>query len=101
MGLFYLVGAWLYAARLPERHFPGAFDIWFHSHQIFHYCVFAAAAVHFIGLITAFQWHRENSCEMRSEATAALLRNIQILAHDAKDLLHEAKDTFRDMTHGA
>ncbi|GFH23238.1 uncharacterized protein HaLaN_20824 [Haematococcus lacustris] len=29
-------GAGIYAARIPERWFPGKFDILLHSHQIFH-----------------------------------------------------------------
>jgi adiponectin receptor len=28
MGLFYLAGAFIYATRIPERWFPGRFDIW-------------------------------------------------------------------------
>uniref|UniRef100_A0AC35EW02 Uncharacterized protein n=1 Tax=Panagrolaimus sp. PS1159 TaxID=55785 RepID=A0AC35EW02_9BILA len=36
MAVFYLVGAFLYATRTPERFFPGKCDIWFQSHQLFH-----------------------------------------------------------------
>ncbi|CAM9997698.1 unnamed protein product [Lampetra planeri] len=50
MGLLYSMGAALYAARIPERFFPGMCDIWFHSHQIFHVLVVAAACVHFHGV---------------------------------------------------
>jgi adiponectin receptor len=46
----YLIGASLYAARIPERIFPGKFDIWFQSHQIFHVFVVAAAYVHYHGI---------------------------------------------------
>lgn len=35
-GAIYLTGAILYAARIPERFYPGKCDIWFQSHQIFH-----------------------------------------------------------------
>jgi predicted membrane channel-forming protein YqfA (hemolysin III family) len=28
MGMLYIIGACLYAARIPERLFPGKFDIW-------------------------------------------------------------------------
>ncbi|PNH08040.1 ADIPOR-like receptor [Tetrabaena socialis] len=34
MGVLYLVGATIYAARVPERWLPGRFDIWFHGHQV-------------------------------------------------------------------
>ena len=40
-------GAVVYALRIPERWRPGAFDIYFHSHQLFHIAVIIAAAVHY------------------------------------------------------
>jgi len=36
MGSLYIFGAALYALRIPERLAPGYFDIFGHSHQIFH-----------------------------------------------------------------
>ncbi|KAH8306283.1 hypothetical protein KR018_005884 [Drosophila ironensis] len=71
MGLLYITGALLYALRVPERWFPGKFDIWVglyliippcdpanrkyvfqqgQSHQIFHILVIAAAFVHYHGI---------------------------------------------------
>ncbi|EDW85038.1 uncharacterized protein Dwil_GK14433, isoform A [Drosophila willistoni] len=50
MGLLYITGALLYALRVPERWFPGKFDIWFQSHQLFHVLVIAAAFVHYHGI---------------------------------------------------
>lgn len=50
MAVLYLSGATIYAIRVPERLFPGRFDIWFQSHQIFHVFVVAAACVHYHGL---------------------------------------------------
>ncbi|XP_036324385.1 adiponectin receptor protein [Rhagoletis pomonella] len=50
MGLLYILGALLYALRVPERWFPGKFDIWFQSHQLFHILVIAAAFVHYHGI---------------------------------------------------
>ncbi len=50
MGILYLLGAFLYAARIPERWMPGKCDIWFQSHQIFHLLVVAAAFVHYHGI---------------------------------------------------
>ena len=35
----------LYAARVPERWKPGAFDVAFHSHQLFHVCVVVVRGV--------------------------------------------------------
>uniref|UniRef100_A0A1I8G9P3 Adiponectin receptor protein n=1 Tax=Macrostomum lignano TaxID=282301 RepID=A0A1I8G9P3_9PLAT len=50
MALLYITGAVIYAVRFPERLFPGKFDLWFQSHQIFHVFVVAAAFVHFHGI---------------------------------------------------
>ncbi|XP_067884514.1 adiponectin receptor protein 1-like isoform X2 [Heterodontus francisci] len=50
MAILYILGVALYAARIPERFFPGKCDIWFHSHQIFHVLVVAAAVVHLHGV---------------------------------------------------
>ncbi|PSN48521.1 Adiponectin receptor protein [Blattella germanica] len=50
MGCLYILGAVLYALRVPERFFPGKCDIWFQSHQIFHVLVIAAAFVHYHGI---------------------------------------------------
>jgi adiponectin receptor len=55
-GALYIVGASIYAARVPERWAPGRFDIVGSSHQIFHVLVLAAAAVHLVGLIKAFDY---------------------------------------------
>lgn len=50
MAVLYITGAVIYAARIPERIWPGRFDIWFQSHQIFHLFVVAAACVHLYGM---------------------------------------------------
>ncbi|XP_077325018.1 adiponectin receptor protein 2 isoform X2 [Lithobates pipiens] len=50
MASLYITGAALYAARIPERFFPGKCDIWFHSHQLFHVFVVAGAFVHLHGV---------------------------------------------------
>lgn len=53
-GVLYIVGAAIYAVRIPERWAPGRFDIWGNSHQIFHVLVLIAAATHLTGLVKAF-----------------------------------------------
>jgi adiponectin receptor len=50
MAVLYISGALLYAWRVPERFYPGKFDLWGHSHQIFHVLVIAAAFVHYRGI---------------------------------------------------
>ncbi|KAK9874277.1 hypothetical protein WA026_002629 [Henosepilachna vigintioctopunctata] len=65
MALLYIIGATLYALRVPERFYPGKFDIWLHSHQIFHVFVLGGAFVHYYG-ITEIARHRMEvgQCEM-------------------------------------
>eukprot|EP00794_Sanderia_malayensis_P018038 gene18038-19845_t len=50
MGALYIIGALLYAFRVPERFFPGKCNIWFQSHQIFHILVVVAAFIHLYGI---------------------------------------------------
>lgn len=50
MALFYIVGTALYALRIPERFCPGKFDLWFHSHTLFHLFVIVGAFVHYRGI---------------------------------------------------
>lgn len=47
MASVYVSGAGLYISRIPERFFPGRFDIWASSHQLFHVCVLVAAYLHY------------------------------------------------------
>ncbi|KAJ2258069.1 hypothetical protein GGI13_000702 [Coemansia sp. RSA 455] len=53
----YIAGTLLYAFNIPERWFPGLFDIVGNSHQLFHCLVFFAALTHYYGIVQAFKWH--------------------------------------------
>ena len=55
-GSLYMLGAAIYAARVPERFAPGYFDIWGSSHQLFHVLVVLAATSHLQGLLKAFEY---------------------------------------------
>lgn len=68
-GFFYIFGACLYAMRIPERFThnelgeistdydrPGVFDIWGHSHQIFHAMVVVAAYCHWRALVGCYYY---------------------------------------------
>jgi adiponectin receptor len=55
-GFLYILGAAIYAARLPERLRPGKFDLLGSSHQIFHALVVLAAGAHLTGLLQAFDY---------------------------------------------
>ncbi|KAJ9478191.1 ADIPOR-like receptor IZH2 [Pseudozyma hubeiensis] len=57
-GALYVIGAGLYAARIPERFAPGRFDMVGASHQIFHVLILAAAVAHYVSIRRAYAfWH--------------------------------------------
>jgi adiponectin receptor len=56
MGAIYIGGAAIYATRFPERWKPGAFDVAFHSHQLFHVAVVVAACVHYKAVRVLLAW---------------------------------------------
>ncbi|AEO67128.1 uncharacterized protein THITE_118384 [Thermothielavioides terrestris NRRL 8126] len=56
-GALYIFGAFLYAVRWPECKYPGTFDIWGSSHQLFHVFVLLAATSHLYGMAKAFDFH--------------------------------------------
>jgi len=62
MGFFYLTGAAVYAIQIPERWCPGKFDIFGHSHQIWHCFVFFAILSHYYGLLQLYRWRMVSVC---------------------------------------
>ncbi|EXC17684.1 ADIPOR-like receptor [Morus notabilis] len=62
MGVFYGLGALVYAARIPERWRPGKFDIAGHSHQLFHVLVVAGAYTHYCAGLVYLQWRDLQGC---------------------------------------
>ncbi|RHX98901.1 hypothetical protein DYB37_006368 [Aphanomyces astaci] len=62
MGVLYLVGATIYGTRFPERYFPGHFDVWGHSHQLWHICVVAAALIHYNSAMQHYEWRWQTGC---------------------------------------
>ena len=56
MGSIYVLGATLYVLRVPERFFPGKFDIWASSHQLFHMCVVTGALMHYDSLLNMVKY---------------------------------------------
>ncbi|KAI9366866.1 HlyIII-domain-containing protein [Zopfochytrium polystomum] len=78
MALMYLIGAGIFAGRIPERWFPGKFDIWFQSHQIFHVLVVSAAITHYNGVIFVYRWWHEHNhqCEMSMPSMVETFRRF-------------------------
>lgn len=63
MAALYIGGGALYAFRIPERFWPGMFDVWASSHQIFHVCVMTAALVHYDALLKMVKYRLDvGSC---------------------------------------
>ncbi|KAK8879486.1 Adiponectin receptor protein [Apiospora arundinis] len=61
-----LVGAAIYATRIPERWAPYRFDLCGASHQLFHIFIVAAAVIQFDGLVAAFRITRSNQSPCHS-----------------------------------
>jgi len=53
-GGLYILGALLYGFRWPESHWPGKFDFFGTSHQIFHILVVVAACFHYLAIVLTF-----------------------------------------------
>lgn len=63
MGALYTVGAVVYATKFPERLYPGRFDVFFSSHQLWHLFVLAAALVHFVNALQQYEWRWHTQCD--------------------------------------
>ncbi|KAM0906707.1 hypothetical protein ACQ4PT_016617 [Festuca glaucescens] len=62
MGAFYLAGVVVYGARVPERWMPGKFDLFGHSHQLFHALVIAGAYTHYQAGLVYLRWRDMDMC---------------------------------------
>ncbi|OQS03285.1 adiponectin receptor protein [Thraustotheca clavata] len=62
MGALYVLGAVIYGTRFPERLYPGYFDVWFSSHQLWHICVVLAALVHYANAMQHYEWRWQQGC---------------------------------------
>ncbi|KAI9347817.1 hemolysin-III related-domain-containing protein [Zopfochytrium polystomum] len=65
-GATFVLAVIFYLSHIPERWFPGTFDLIGHSHQIFHTLIVVASTFHFLSARDAFTfWHSQNPfCEM-------------------------------------
>ncbi|KAL6756368.1 hemolysin-III related-domain-containing protein [Haematococcus lacustris] len=85
MGCTYLSGAGIYAARIPERWFPGKFDILLHSHQIFHLAVVLGAYVHWRAVLLLLQWRDASggcAVPVTHGPLASVLAELRSLGHE-------------------
>lgn len=63
VALLYFMGVVVYVLRVPERWFPGRFDIWGHSHQIWHIFVVLGIIVHTFGVVRQYEWWHLNNLD--------------------------------------
>ena len=61
-GISYIIGALLYINRFPEKFFPGYFDIYGASHQLFHILVIFGVIFHYIASLEAFHYRINMVC---------------------------------------
>eukprot|EP00835_Amoeboradix_gromovi_P002327 NODE_130_length_18488_cov_0.389961.p4 type:complete len:316 gc:universal NODE_130_length_18488_cov_0.389961:97-1044(+) len=64
MILCYIGGAAIYVYQVPERFYPGYFDYLFHSHQIWHCFVTAAAVLFYWCALDMMYWREANACKI-------------------------------------
>jgi len=57
-------GVLIYATEVPERIWPGKFDLFLHSHQIFHVFAVIAGIVHLYAIIALQEFHNNKACDV-------------------------------------
>ncbi|EPY20881.1 adiponectin receptor [Strigomonas culicis] len=55
MLIFYGIGVFIYAFKIPEVFSPGTFDVYCGSHQLWHMFVLAAALTHFFNTVSMYK----------------------------------------------
>lgn len=61
-GGIYIFGAFVYSCRFPESLYPGKFDFFGHSHNLWHFFVLTAAIVHYYGSLELYHERRHFQC---------------------------------------
>ncbi|KAG0064036.1 hypothetical protein BGZ90_002409 [Linnemannia elongata] len=62
-GLAYLTGLLFYGHRFPEKQFPGVFDRWGHSHQVWHVAVVAGIYYHYMAMVHFYNSRYSFGCQ--------------------------------------
>ncbi|KAH7301601.1 hypothetical protein KP509_23G034100 [Ceratopteris richardii] len=62
MVICYMLGAFIYVARVLERWGPGSFDLGGHSHNIFRVMVLGGAIFHYKAALLFLEWRRSKTC---------------------------------------
>ncbi|MNE92178.1 hemolysin-III related [compost metagenome] len=56
------IGLLFYATKIPERFYPGRFDIVLHSHQFWHSTIFVAMLVHLRNMLRVMATFDTHPC---------------------------------------
>ncbi|KAG0306812.1 hypothetical protein BGZ98_001677 [Dissophora globulifera] len=62
-GLAYVTGLLFYGHRFPEKQFPGVFDRWGHSHQLWHVAVVAGIYYHYMAMVHFYNERYSFGCQ--------------------------------------
>ena len=62
-GITYIIGGIIYITRFPEIKYPGKFDFFGSSHQLFHIFVVIAAFFHYLGSLDAYYSRFNSLCQ--------------------------------------
>ncbi|KAJ5919319.1 ADIPOR-like receptor SPBC12C2.09c [Penicillium verhagenii] len=60
-GALLLFGCYLFQTRIPESLYPGRFDIWGHSHTLWHVLVALSIVAHMGGLLSAREYNDQHA----------------------------------------
>lgn len=63
MGVAYISGAFCYAMKIPEKYWPGRFDVFGCGHNIFHILVVCGALLHYEACLVLELWRDHHTCE--------------------------------------
>ncbi|KAJ2983276.1 hypothetical protein NUW58_g6278 [Xylaria curta] len=77
--LVYVIGAFVYASKVPERWFPGAFDFFGNAHNLWHLAVLGGIIYHYIAMLQFFSVAFKRA-ELDKTITQAYKRIVNKLA---------------------
>ena len=83
--------------RVPERWFPGKFDLFFNSHQIWHICVVLAALIHWRSCMMMLEW-RDASGGCAAPVTSSL-STLQTHMRDQGHDVFSAEEVWARLSH--
>ena len=88
-----------YGGHLPERWFPGRFNIFFHSHQLFHVIVVIGTYHHALGIIadlkTRPSFHNNPSINPLYSMIALTVIQVATIFHFGRKMMHRKQHSHK------